>query len=374
MFELIPSDHMKNLFEKKGFQFSDFQKATLIWNMPNQTWERKIAALKELEAETKDDDLKGQIYDRITYEIMALRKFKENIDGRYVYVVESADSYSCGFFAEYSIALEYLKRYSKENETRCTLRKQLIVRDEKDMRVKSTGRWNPNIFKDVKAVEYEEYDGHAAARISFEMNGEIRAFYSYEMTEEQEQAVDEFRKERFENHFMKIPFEGQKGAIVRDISLNNLIKKGTEGWEERADKTYGILMTDMAEWEEYMHRIEERDLYVDFSDVQVIVYSLTEQGNWVHDHVNPLYLEVEKYPCREGDKKSELYQQALEAFGDYWTGTLTTRGEELKSYYDERAIACTKAYRDICLQRRMELEKQKDTRIDRAETLDDVLI
>lgn len=123
-----------------------------------------------------------------------------------------------------------------------------------------------------------------------------------------------------------------------------------------------------------MHRIEAHELYVDFSDVQVIVYSLTEQGNWVHDHVNPLYLEVEKYPCREGDKKSELYQQALEAFGNCWTGTLTTSGEDLKRYYDERAIACTKAYRDICLQRRMELEKQKDTTIDRAETLDDILI
>lgn len=371
MFELILSDYMKDLFERKGFQFSDFQKATLIWNMPNQIWERKIAALKELAAETEDDALKGQIYDRITYEVMALRKFKENTNGRYVYVVESDDSYSCGFFAEYSFALEYLKRYSEENKTRCTLRKQLIVKEEEDMRVKSTGRWNLNIFKGVKAVQYEEYEGHAAARISFEMNGEIREIYSYEMTEEQEHAVDEFRKERFENHFMKIPFEGRKGAVVREISLNNLVRKGTEDWE---DKTYGVLMTDTVEWEEYMHRIDDRNLYVDFSDVQVIVYFLTEQGIWVHHHVNPLYLEVEKYPWREGDKKSELYEQALEAFGDCWAGTLMTNGEDLKSYYDERAIACAKAYRDICLQRRMEIEKQKDTRVDRAQTMDDILI
>lgn len=359
MFELIPSDFMRDLFEKKGFIFSDFQKATLIWNMPDKNWEQKIAALKELAAATEDEILKKQIWDRITYEVMALRKFKDNANGRYVYVVEENDTYSsdCGFFAEYNLALEYLKKYSKENEVSCTLKKQFIVKYEEELRVKRRCRMNPNIFKDVQTVEYEDYDGLESARIYFEMDGQIRDIWSDEMTEEQEQEVDAFRKERFEYHFMKIPFEGKKGTIVKD---------GTE--------TYGVLMTDTRDWEDYMQRIEDQNLYVDFSDVQVMVYCLTEQGIWVHEHVNPLYLEVERYPWHEGDRKSEAYWQAMESFSDYWKETVLTGEEDLQRWYGVRAIACAKEYRDICLQSRMEEEKQKNKRVDRAETIDDIII
>lgn len=359
MFELIPSDFMRDLFEKKGFAFTDFQKATLIWNMPDKNWEQRIDALKELAAETEDEVLKGQIWERITYEVMALREFKDNTNGRYVYVVEENDTYSsdCGFFAEYDLAMEYLKKYSKENEVSCTLRKQLIVRDEEDLRVKRRCGMNPNLFADVPMVQWEDYTGSDVASIHFEMDGRIKNIWSEEMTEEQEQEVSEYRKERFEYHFMKIPFEGRKGTIVKD---------GTG--------TYGVLISDTEEWENYMQRIEEQNLYVDFSDVQVMVCYLTEQGIWVHEHVNPLYLEIGCYPWREGDSKSEAYQQAMESFSDYWTGTELEEGEDLKGYYAARAIASAKAYRDICLQSQIDEEKQKNTRIDRAETIDDIMI
>ena len=33
----------------------------------------------------------------------------------------------------------------------------------------------------------------------------------------------------------------------------------------------------------------DRELYVDFSDVQMIVFELNESGIWIHNHVNPLY-------------------------------------------------------------------------------------
>lgn len=355
MFELTPSNFMRDLFKKKGFTFSDFQKATLIWNMPDKNWEQRIEALKELAATTKDEALKGQIWARITYEVMSLRKFKDNADGRYVYVVEENDGYSCGFFADYGLALDYLIQYSKENEGSCVLKKQLIVREEADLRVKKRCRWNPNIFKDVPKVEYEDYDGLDVARIHFERNGQIKNIWSAEMTEEEEQEVDEYQKDRFEYHFMEIPFEGTKGTIVKDET-----------------ETYGVLITDTKEWEDYMQRIEKQHLYVDFSDVQVIVYYLTERGIWSHKHVNPLYLQVEKYPWCEGDKKSEAYQQALESFSDYWTRTALVDGKDLEGYYSKRAIACAKAYRDICLQSR--LEQDKEGRIDKAETMEDIII
>lgn len=39
MFELVPSQLMRDFYNEKGFVFSDFQKATLIWNAPRNRQE-----------------------------------------------------------------------------------------------------------------------------------------------------------------------------------------------------------------------------------------------------------------------------------------------------------------------------------------------
>ena len=69
--------------------------------------------------------------------------------------------------------------------------------------------------------------------------------------------------------------------------------------------TYGILAQSEEEWEKYLKWIEDRELYVDFSDVQMIVFELNESGIWIHNHVNPLYLEVENPPVISGDEKQD---------------------------------------------------------------------
>lgn len=37
--------------------------------------------------------------------------------------------------------------------------------------------------------------------------------------------------------------------------------------------------------------MEKRKEFVDFSDVQVMVYEVNENGAWRHCHTNPMYLE-----------------------------------------------------------------------------------
>ena len=46
MFELVPSEYMRAYFKEIGFEFMDFQKATLIWNAYNMTWKENYQGFK----------------------------------------------------------------------------------------------------------------------------------------------------------------------------------------------------------------------------------------------------------------------------------------------------------------------------------------
>ena len=49
----------------------------------------------------------------------------------------------------------------------------------------------------------------------------------------------------------------------------------------------------------------------------MICYKLTESGIWSHEHINPLYLEVEFPTYIEDDSKRQALRYATEALGDY---------------------------------------------------------
>lgn len=67
----------------------------------------------------------------------------------------------------------------------------------------------------------------------------------------------------------------------------------------------------------YLQCIEANGWYVDYSDIQVIVYELTETGHWSHMHINPLYLDYEFPTYIEGDEVRNTLRRATEAFGEY---------------------------------------------------------
>ena len=80
---------------------------------------------------------------------------------------------------------------------------------------------------------------------------------------------------------------------------------------------YGILAQGKEEWDNYLKRIEEENLYVDYSDVQVSMYELTEHGYWSHQHINPLYLDIELPPYIPNNEERNSLRRAMEALGDY---------------------------------------------------------
>lgn len=42
MFELVPSEFMRMIFKDRGFELTDFNKATLIWNRDDKSRAEKL--------------------------------------------------------------------------------------------------------------------------------------------------------------------------------------------------------------------------------------------------------------------------------------------------------------------------------------------
>lgn len=355
MFDLIPSEYMKKLFLKKGYELDDWQKATLIWNAPTKIWEERMVALNEHLKSISDEKLSKQIIQRINYENTMLARFMQN-DGRFVYVVREDTWGNAGFFHDYKMAKAYALKFMDENDKICRIDKQHIVCSEEDLTVKSISWWNTHLFDDNGKspwkVEDTLYDGQEAASITLERNGRIKNLFSNEMTLDEETAV-EYNSDRFEMKYFEIPFEGVAGTPVKHI------------YDSDNYDNYGILLTDTAEWSEFL-RIPR---FKDFSDISVTVVYLNEQGLWSHKHINPLYLDFETGPSFSSyDQKGQTYIAAMMAISIY------CRCDDNKEHNAEVAIRIAKRYRDVCLENYIENEKNKSHVHDYAKNIDDIII
>lgn len=171
----------------------------------------------------------------------------------------------------------------------------------------------------------------------FDAEGNLKELYSGEMSREEETVVDTYRPNQFEFSFIKIPFLGERGLVVRDITDS----------DTKSYRSYDVPDTNTEEWNSFLQRIEDRKLYVDFTDVAVTVYFLTEQGVWSHEHINPMFLEFGDFPllCRE--ERADAYVRALDAFSDYWHES-RHRNKDNDNMYAKRAIEKARKYRDAC--------------------------
>lgn len=303
MIEIVPSNWMREYLKNKK-EFTDWEKATLIWNAPNATWREIISSLKELADCTNDDMLRKQITERIEYERKALMLFGANFDKEYVYVVLDVDRDACGFFADAEMAKKYgIKNAKQWREKSFSVKKQFIISNFDD-----------------------SYTGKEASGIRYNDDGDILSIYSYEMSNEEDDIVDEQNKDRFEFQFFHIPFGMEAGTIVR--MLNN--------------GEYAVLAGGEVKWNEYMDRLGKNIRLYDFSDVQTLVYILRNDGSWRHEHVNPLFLEVEMPEVEEGYMNSEAYKGALCALGEYMKNS--TIENERKALNASRSYA--EAYGD----------------------------
>ena len=313
MFELVPSTYMKKVFEKNHFELSDFQKATIIWDMPGKSWKEKLEALRELSEITKDNSLKRQIEERIHYEKKKFDKFKDNSFGRYVYVVK-AKGYPYGFFADYGMAIEYFTdlygcgTFDFDERESLEISKQLIVRSVEELTEKTATRWNPNIFPDKKEPEYDEYDGNAVSEVYFDIHLQMTRIYSNEMSVEEDEVVNAWKKERFEESYFDMPYEGRIGMIVQYIFNPPFADD---------ERKYGVVLCNTKSWMKYRRMVG----YQDIIDLSVEVCYLTKAGMFSHEHINPIYLEpINELPPKSEDntEKWESFWKTLISYSNYW--------------------------------------------------------
>lgn len=302
MIEIVPSKWMREYLKDKKI-FTDWEKATLIWNAPNTIWKSRIASLQELANQTNDSILYEQISERIKYEQKSYACFCMNFEKEYVYVVldEQGDAY--GFFGDVPMALQYgIENAKKWHEKYFEIEKQLIISKENQNKVFK--RWRSNHLRTEPTDDLQnEYSGMAASCVRYNSAGNILSIDSNEMSDEENERVDEFNNVRFEYQFFQIPFGMETGTIVKILS----------GF--RKDK-YAVLKSGEEEWNKYMDIMNDPGHY-DFSDMQTIVYVLDDDGTWLHEHVNPLFLEAEIPEVEEGYINSEAYKEALCALGKF---------------------------------------------------------
>lgn len=303
MVETIPSRWMREYFQKVNRELSDWEKATMIWNVPNVTWNDRLDALQELGKKTADSVLQEQIRERITFEQEKIIKLKDNSNGKYVYVVEDADRESFGYFSDYDTAhkklLNCIEEYEEFNPKYFTIKKQFIC-DES---------------------EYEDYFencGFEESIVTFDMQGKITYFYT--STDED---LENKWKGRFEEAFFRIPC-GMNYCSVKILG----------------DNSYGVVCSTEEKWEAYMDKWNNVGL--DFSDIQVLVYSLTENGLWDHQHVNPFFLEPEMPEQIKDDRKRAALIEATIALVKYFEEDIEDNAKKVLETAKKYAAECQK--------------------------------
>ncbi|RKJ84378.1 hypothetical protein D7Y41_21610 [Anaerotruncus sp. 1XD22-93] len=133
------------------------------------------------------------------------------------------------------------------------------------------------------------------ANLHFNENSEASSFSSREIPDDNEQ-TDWY--ECFENTFYEAPNPFDRGDIVRFV--------GTE--------KYGIVEVSQKHWKENLERYKQRRKFLpDYSDVQVRVIFLTEDGTFIHSHINPVNLELHQPEHEPQDPVASARDQLLHA-------------------------------------------------------------
>lgn len=69
-------------------------------------------------------------------------------------------------------------------------------------------------------------------------------------------------------------------------------------------------------WDRFMGKWSDDAL--EFGDIQVMVFKLTDNGIWSHEQINPLYLEPETPENADDDKKQAAFITAANALVEYF--------------------------------------------------------
>ena len=307
MLDFISKD-VREYMEQKGIEFTDFEKAALIFHsgLPILEIHRQLEKLAD---ETDDDVLNKQIHERLATDRRDMETFKNNTQG-YVYVVWSCEDEKerlmSGCYANADLA------HAHGTKLGCPF-------DIEKHRICGT---------EVKMKE-------GFACFSYDKDGVLQWFWGDDLHIIQSSYHGIFNHiPCFENAYVNTPNPFELGDIVRVT----------------ADNRHGVVSTSRREWNLLMHTINHNGMYhdrkvqqdTDFSDAGITVDVLVESGDIVHYHINPVFLE--KYEPSEEDEDYDVLTAASGVYTgrcslDWFTDSYDTyKKSRLKNFMEERGI------------------------------------
>lgn len=271
--EVVPSQEMQDYLKKTGHRFSDREYATLIWHCGLRL-SGKHDELSRLAEVTKDEILRRQIMERVEYDKKALHQFLEDRE-RYVYALNvldpeiSPEDDITGYYSDAALAIEEGKACGYPFE----VRKHQIIRAGEPV-IPARAYSGDRIYSCLPNHE-------GVSRASYDKDGNLMYLNSYELPEEEDDAVYECRSDRFECAYVSIPHPFEAGDKVRLISKE---------CEYREDMKPGIVLSTQEDWEHVEQMAHMPGSFVDWFDTGVTVMFGTDPLR-DHDHISPIYLE-----------------------------------------------------------------------------------
>lgn len=249
---MIPSETVRQYVLDTGWMFTDMQRAALLYHS-GLPLEQQCSWLRTVLEKTKDECLREQITEYLSLKEQGFQAFKENEDRRHIYVLRIKDEnegqyYQIqpqGYFFRWDAAYARGKRSSYPFQIeKCVIYDEEGASDDNDSPV---------------------------AALDFSADGKVAYLWSREVP------FDAERDGSFTYAFYEVPNPFERGDVVR-----------------LAGKTadYGIIETSQQHWREALDRYKNPKKFPpDYSDVQIRVGFLNEDGTFSHAHINPIALE-----------------------------------------------------------------------------------
>lgn len=178
MKKYIESKYTGDRYAEIGFELTDSQKATIIWNKCSLTYNERLEEIAKIYKSTSDMQLKEQIKERIDFEEKAFARLKERNDENVVYVVKTADDLY-GVFTKFDTALLQAKKIGSEwhIEDEIRIEKHQVI----------TGEYG--ILATDKEVEMPNGDWSCEKQMAFERAMEAFSDYMSGNTQEENEKL-----------------------------------------------------------------------------------------------------------------------------------------------------------------------------------------
>ena len=272
----IPSTYMNNYLDELHHEFSDFEKATIIYNS-HYPKKEILSDLKSLMEQTADERLKAQIEEHLKYEQKKYETFiiagdKIMYDLR---VCDDDSPYARAYVHDsFYKTMSAAEQAAKNSGEKCEIVKCYL-------------------YSDGETCEDSQYENELAS-IEYDDQGKLMNIWSSEVSDK----VIEDGKDRFEEAYVSFPLPFKRGDIVRHIETGRVgVVALPKNEQERK------------EWEKHFTQNGHIDL--DWTSVMINVEFLYNDAAFDHDHVFPFDLELANLSDDDRRKEVLLYASQL---------------------------------------------------------------